>query len=135
MANQTIKQKLDSIHSYHWDEENLKWNFSSRVQFIYDNHRNIMQELNFEWNEGKMQWVHRWKITFSYNDNRHLSQRLYYEWSTTLNFELFNLQGQKIISKNISKGEQLDLEVIKPGIYIYSIQTRDKRHKGKLIKE
>lgn len=84
ISNQTIKQKLDSIHSYHWDEENLKWNLSSRVKFTYDTHGNIMQELNYEWNEGKKQWVQRWKITFSYNENRHLSQRLYYEWSNTI---------------------------------------------------
>ena len=84
IPKQLGNQKLDSMHYYHWDEVNLKWNFSSRVKFIYDTHGNIIQELNINWNEGKKQWVPRWKITFTYNDNRHLSQRLYYEWDKTI---------------------------------------------------
>ncbi|MBN2520319.1 MAG: T9SS type A sorting domain-containing protein [Bacteroidales bacterium] len=50
-------------------------------------------------------------------------------------FELFNLQGRKILSKTILKDENINLQHLIKGIYLYNVITNHGIQSGKLIKE
>lgn len=49
-------------------------------------------------------------------------------------FELFNVQGQKVMSKQMSNSETIPVARIENGIYFYQISLDQKLHRGKIIK-
>ena len=53
----------------------------------------------------------------------------------TANFELYDLQGRLIMSKNVASREQIDLERLISGMYFYNLVVGDETYTGKLIKE
>ena len=48
-------------------------------------------------------------------------------------FELFDLQGRVIMKKDVTNKENINIENLKPGVYIYSISFDGKTQRGKLI--
>ena len=50
-------------------------------------------------------------------------------------FELYDIRGNKIISSTISKGEEIKINTLSKGIYIYNIICKQNRITGKLIKD
>ncbi|MBN1767705.1 MAG: T9SS type A sorting domain-containing protein [Prolixibacteraceae bacterium] len=50
-------------------------------------------------------------------------------------FELFNLQGQKIISKSVLISETISVESLASGVYFYRLSIDNTIHRGKLIKK
>lgn len=51
------------------------------------------------------------------------------------NFELFDILGQKLISRKITNNEQLSLENLNNGMYLYNLYIDGTRQSGKLIKK
>lgn len=49
-------------------------------------------------------------------------------------FELFNLQGERLISKTIGKKETINIEHLSNGFYLYSLTVDGKKHTGKIVK-
>ena len=49
--------------------------------------------------------------------------------------ELFDIQGRKVISKEIRDSDKLNMEGLNRGIYFYNLIINGKRMNGKLIKE
>ncbi len=49
-------------------------------------------------------------------------------------FELFDLQGKKLMTQEVSAKTQINLEHLVPGMYLYTITVGDNRKSGKLIK-
>ncbi|NJB82793.1 T9SS type A sorting domain-containing protein [Wenyingzhuangia aestuarii] len=50
-------------------------------------------------------------------------------------FELYDIRGNKIISSTINNGEEIKINTLKKGVYIYSIICEQNRIAGKLIKD
>jgi len=50
-------------------------------------------------------------------------------------FELYDSQGRKLISKEITNNGQLSLEGLTKGLYLYSVNIDGEIQRGKLIKE
>jgi antitoxin component YwqK of YwqJK toxin-antitoxin module len=50
-------------------------------------------------------------------------------------FELYDLQGRKVLSKLIINDERISLQGLNKGVYFYHITDHQKSHKGKLIKK
>jgi hypothetical protein len=50
-------------------------------------------------------------------------------------FELYDTQGRKLMLKKIANNEQLSLEGLNSGIYLYYLDIGGVRQKGKLIKK
>jgi hypothetical protein len=50
-------------------------------------------------------------------------------------FELFDLQGRKLITKEISNSERISLESLISGIYVYTIDVDGHNQSGKLVKK
>jgi hypothetical protein len=55
--------------------------------------------------------------------------------SNSANFELFDILGHKLFSKNVSNNEQLSLKNLNNGIYLYNLYIDGTRQSGKLIKK
>ncbi|MGE4433330.1 MAG: T9SS type A sorting domain-containing protein [Bacteroidales bacterium] len=53
---------------------------------------------------------------------------------TPVLFELFNVQGQKVMSKQVVNAETIPVERIENGVYFYQISSAQKSHRGKIIK-
>lgn len=51
------------------------------------------------------------------------------------NIELFNLQGQKVLNKNIEYQESINISHLNRGLYLYTIYIDGSKHCGKLIKK
>ncbi len=50
-------------------------------------------------------------------------------------FELYDINGKKIISSNINKAESIDINTLRKGVYIYRIKFDQYEKVGKLIKK
>lgn len=64
------------------------------------------------------------QISFSLNDS-----------NKQVVFELFNLQGRKVLSKRISGSESINTSNLDSGIYIYNLLLDGKMQSGKLVKK
>ena len=54
--------------------------------------------------------------------------------SSQTEFELFNIQGERLISKTIGKKETINIEHLSNGFYLYSLTVDGKKHTGKIVK-
>lgn len=52
-----------------------------------------------------------------------------------IRFELYDMQGRTLISKDVSPGERISVAPLANGIYLYTITTDGRQHHGKLVKE
>jgi hypothetical protein len=50
-------------------------------------------------------------------------------------FEIYNLQGVKLLSTSLSKGNQINIENLNKGTYIYKVNGHQGSVSGKLIKK
>ena len=50
-------------------------------------------------------------------------------------FELFNFQGQKVMSKHVLNSETISVASLASGVYFYQLSLDNKTHNGKLIKK
>lgn len=55
--------------------------------------------------------------------------------SIFVTFDLYDTQGRKLISKEVTNNNQISLDGLKSGIYLYDISCDGVRKNGKLIKE
>jgi len=55
--------------------------------------------------------------------------------SNSATFELFDTQGRKLVTKKINNNEQLNLDDLNSGLYLYNIHVDGNMQSGKLIKE
>lgn len=64
-------------------------------------------------------------------------ESLFVNFSNTYNqalFELYDIRGNKIISSSINKGEEIKINTLSKGVYLYNIFFDKNRISGKLIK-
>lgn len=52
-----------------------------------------------------------------------------------ISFELFDLQGRKLIAKTIGSDEKVNMEGFRSGMYLYKLNVDGKVQSGKLVKE
>jgi hypothetical protein len=53
----------------------------------------------------------------------------------TVSFELFDVTGRRVLFKEISNGESLNLEGLQKGLYLYRISEKEHMQTGKLMKK
>lgn len=66
--------------------------------------------------------------------NDHLSFQLIKNYKH-ITFELFNFQGQKVMSKPLINSETINVASLASGVYFYRLSIDNKIHRGKLIKK
>lgn len=115
---------VNTIKVYDMDKNIDDWSMLGEYQFFYSmlgipqsNRNLIVQKINIYPNPFKNE------ILLNGLDNYN-----------SVILELYNIHGQKIIDKNITGQNLINLEKLKPGLYFYNIIYDNKKLSGKLIK-
>jgi hypothetical protein len=115
----------------------------------------LISDVGYSWDEGSGQWVTDGNGTYYYsaqNSNavpdistkelnvypNPVSEKLSFiipEKYSPITFELFDLQGRKVMTKEIASGENVSMASLKKGMYFYNLITNNQKLSGKLIKE
>jgi hypothetical protein len=138
---------------YLWDVDSNNWKVKNKEEYIYDSNNNTTQIHDSYWNIEKTEWTSSFRFIYYYSEHSHTSVdginnqiialypnpvsdnlqiRLY---STKAIFELFDINGNNVLSKEIKNSETLDLKNYNKGIYIYHILSNGKEHSGRLLKD
>ncbi len=100
-----------------------------------------------DWVYNKVLYYYSEQITSTINKNSIIlsavypnpfSQQLTFSFPENPNqitFELFNMQGHKIITKEVRNNETINVETLSNGVYLYNLFTDGKKHSGKLMKK
>lgn len=109
----------------------------------------------YRWNVETKEWTSALRLTFNYSEQNVTSVNpLNSELScvypnpcsesvsisfpasnSQISFELFDLQGRMVMSKEISNNEKISLESLSKGIFLYNLYFGGKKQSGKLIKD
>ncbi|MEZ4908532.1 MAG: T9SS type A sorting domain-containing protein, partial [Saprospiraceae bacterium] len=115
---------MTSYFGYDWDETNSKWDESYSGIFYYSE----LNITNVKSIETEIAGVYPNPVSDEINFDITNS-------NNTVTFELFDIQGRKLISREVTNNEQLSLEGLTNGIYLYNFIIDGKVQSGKLIKE
>lgn len=122
-SNKIMNKPLGYV-SFSWDEVNNNWNYNSRSTFYYSEQAiNSVEQINRSISKIYPNPVKSF-ISFSFSENVDL-----------VTFELFDIQGRKIMTKLVKNDDQLNMQELNDGIYIYKLINADKIQTGKLVKE
>ncbi len=120
----------------------------------YNFNHMFTQRDNYE-NDGEGNWVIIYKLILFYSEknvtNINNTENIniavypnpvsdYLNFSFTNNgnaakFELFDLNGRKIISKAVNNSETINMKGFNSGIYFYNLYIGDKKQSGKIMKD
>lgn len=118
-----LNSKLVGILNYYKDEAGA-WGQSHKTTYYYS-----------EQNVTNVDDVEIGTIELYPNP---VSESLNLRFTSTRNtatFELFDMQGRRLISKEISNNEQLSLGDLKNGVYLYNLSIDGNKQSGKLVKK
>lgn len=139
---------------YHLDYNTSKcvgtWNY----EVTYDTNSQPMQRISYNWDQATEDWVLGNKTIYYYSDiNASLPNNsqtpiinLYPNPVTdylTINcgsypqvtFELFDLQGRKLMSKVVNNSETINMTELNNGTYVYQLLMDNKKQSGKIVKQ
>ena len=134
----------DLVVPWWWEEE-----------FDSPNSNMITEIVEYNWNNETNQWELDEKVILSYSpvnvtsaNQRNAgitsvypnpcSESVSFSFPNSysqITFELFDLQGRKIMSKAISNNEKVNMEGYRSGMYLYKLNMDGKIESGKLVKE
>ncbi|MFA5328397.1 MAG: T9SS type A sorting domain-containing protein [Prolixibacteraceae bacterium] len=144
--------KSEYIFNNNYAVTDLIWPFGE----FWENSINMIIEINdYDWNSSTKQWDYNYQTTLNYSEvnvtsvsnlNTELSKVYPNPCSESvsisisgpnsqINFELFDLQGRKLLSKAISNNEKVNMEGFRSGLYLYKLNLDGKMQSGKLVKE
>lgn len=127
-----------------YDDDTYKFSFKSKIfNFIRYNFNQETKQLELYFND---KFFYSEIVSSVIDDNAELSKiypnpvsdKLFFSFADNaeqIYFELFDLQGRIVKSKNISNNEILNVNDLCKGIYVYHLTQNGKIQTGKLIKE
>ena len=122
-SNKIINKPLGYV-SFYWDEVSNNWNNNSRSTFYYsDQTINSVEQINRNISKIYPNPV-KSLLSFSFSEN-----------VDNVTFELFDIQGRKIMTKVIKNDDQVNMQELNDGIYFYRLINANKIQTGKLVKE
>jgi hypothetical protein len=137
---------------YNWNDTDSSWIENYKREYSYDNEENMTQHVVYNFEETTEQWIINWQRDYYYNEHNISQQVITNDISvfpnpfskyfyiilkgnpSKIDFMLFNISGIKLLSKEISNSERINMEEFNQGVYIYNIHFDDRRQSGKLIK-
>jgi hypothetical protein len=111
--------KIDSY--FEWDFSNSTWVLLNKTTYIYS------EQIVINTEDNKLEGV-------SFYPNPVESSLSIRNQKGAGIFELFNVQGQKIIHQEVVGDAQVDLSQQMPGFYFYKMTIGGKSATGKLVK-
>lgn len=79
------KQQLDSIISYHWDEDNQKEVVYGKHEFRYNDNGDRYIYLFSEWDAVNQKWAKSWIYNYFYDEYGNLDLEVKWDWSNDSN--------------------------------------------------
>jgi hypothetical protein len=144
---------LDLI--YKWDATTGDWIFDEKNDdAVYDENGNLIEYLVYNWDKNTNKWLVSQKNTAYYsllnatgipNIAPHSSVKVYpnptsdfiifkTQNSIPAIVDIYNLQGQLVISKKLSDNNRISVNHLTNGTYIYELTQGSQINKGKIIK-
>lgn len=138
---------------YSWDDASNKWRFKNKDEFTYGTNNNWVQNDQFYWDIENESWAFLFRFINFYSEHSRtsidgfdneiialypnpVSDNLQIRLAIkSAKFELYDIKGNKLLSKEINNSETLDLKNYKKGIYIYHILSDGEKHIGRLLKD
>jgi hypothetical protein len=141
------------IQYYSWDAASNNWKIKNKEEYTYDSNNNMTQLHGLYWNVEKETWSSNFRFIIFYSEHSRtsvdgldneiiaiypnpVSDNLQIRLTNkSAKFELFDLKGNMVLSKELKNSETLDLKNYKKGLYIYHILSNGKKHIGRLLKD
>lgn len=120
----TFKYMLTSQLYAVWDQTSNDWSINYKNTFYYS-----------EQNTTPIADLNKGEFNVYPNPVSDILSVKYPDHYSLITFELYDLQGRKLMSTEIKSNEPISLKGIHKGMYIYYLITDGQKHKGKLIKE
>jgi hypothetical protein len=116
--------KVTEVRYYSWDDSKTDWDFGGTAVLYYsERDMTVAKELNGEsirvFPNPATDFV---TITLQQNSN-------------PAQFELFDIQGHKILAKEVVSNQKVSLKELSEGLYFYNLLSENGRISGKLIKQ
>lgn len=141
---------IQTIQYYFGGDE--EWFLSSKRECYFDDKGNILNEINYIW--GDSEWVFLYRYFYYYseqnvlniNDLKEVDLKIYpnpvsdylnidvYAERGVAFLELYDINGCKLMARQLKGNEILDLRNIEGGIYFYVLTSGKSVKKGKLLK-
>ncbi len=146
-GNNTLKAIYTWYDTDIWVEKNYK-------ETTYNEYNNPDQSITYKWDSDTEDWINSKMITYYYPKELYTSAyqlhtntvSLYpnpttsnltvtFTEATTATLELYNLQGAKVLSKQVNSNAPISLDDLEQGIYLYKLNINGQLQTGKVIKE
>jgi hypothetical protein len=140
--------------NYDWNSDIRDWEGDYKLENIYDANGYIVLSMNYRWNSTINDWKLSEKDYYFYSkintklNDLAVSELLVYpnpaieyinirsdKNTVNITFELFDMQGRKVLYTENPDGKKIRLKGIIPGLYLYNIIVNGALQSGKLIKE
>ena len=119
-----LNHMMDSFKGYAWDEAGSEWIPQLEGDYYYSEQNvSLVDETGIEISRIYPNPCSEY-LTFSFSGNFNL-----------ITFELYDLQGRKLMTRLIKNKETISLKGLDNGLYVYELFTRDRKQSGRLIKE
>lgn len=122
--NINCNHMLTGNESYKWDTLSGDWKPQMEVLFYYSE-QEVSYISDFDVTEFKI-YPNPFSTYVSFNFTGYYDKII---------LELFDIQGRKVISKEIRNHENVSLEALNTGVYFYTLIINGKKLNGKLIKQ
>ena len=113
----------DETNGFVWDVPSLSWKTSSRTDDYYSNLATLVNKTS----EGNLRVYPNPAKEFVVFDNFNISE------SATI--ELFDIQGRKIMDKQLYGNDQISVKDLAKGMYVYKLHNSGITYTGKLLKK
>lgn len=123
-----------------------------KIEYFYNNDFSVRNQIYYNWGEIEQQWVPNTRFLFYYPSSINIEEssfkfsiypnpvidfldiKLNGESKQVL-FEVYNLQGKKLISQFLLQNEIISVRQLDLGIYLYKLATDKEIYFGKFVKE
>lgn len=137
---------------YIWSKTTSQWVEPWSIEYTYDASGNLTQEIRYNGNQYNEDFTSKKIYNYSVintslpNNSQTPIINLYPNPVTdylTINcdnysqvtFELFDLQGSKLMSQVVNNSETINMSELNSGIYVYQLFMDNKKQSGKIVKQ
>ncbi len=120
-----FNHKLDNFQGSAWDEGSGEWILYLKGDYYYSEHNvSSVDETGIDISKVYPNPCSEY-LTFSFSGNY-----------LQITFELFDLQGRKLMTREIKANETISLEGLENGLYVFELSTPDgNKQSGRLVKQ
>ncbi len=145
--------RVKLVFYYRWKQNLEKWLSYYKADYTY--YENKTDYIESVWEDSKAQWEPYYKSTKYFSDlevystdiiqpelvklyPNPVSEMLSFDFMGEVDesvFEVFNLNGDKILSRKVNETESVNMDILSRGMYFYILYFDGVKQSGKFVKE